>query len=97
MLRPLSSTARNPAIAALRGGRHTRIGRASQRVAVERDALALGPRVDATDRCVADAPLRDVQHPLDAHFVSGVRDRTQVADRILDLTPVVEPVPPSTL
>ena len=56
----------------------------------ERDRLGGRERIELGDARVADAALRHVQDPLDAHLVDRVDDRPQVCHRVLDLAPVVE-------
>ena len=63
----------------------------------ERDPLALGQRLDARDRAVADAALGGVEDPAQRDVVGRVDQHPQVGQRVADLAPLVEAHPADDL
>ena len=63
----------------------------------EGDPLALGVRVDARDRAVADAALGGVEDPAQGDRVGRVDEHPQVGQRVTHLAALVEPHPADDL
>ncbi len=85
-----SKSSRKAATALLRGPRQVGPVRLGQRL-VEGDPVAPGVLLQPPDRGRPEAPLGDVDDPLQGPGVAGVRDHRQVRHGVLDLRPLVEP------